>query len=141
MPTQPGGTIQDQNGNQVRHPGFLVGIQAITNIKVMRLALKHHQFIQRQVAPADINAAWIARWEFLPAFRKDAAKKKPEDDKLPKINMNDWAKTKEKIVMYFGDVFGRDGIPLGYIIRDEVDVPAEADDPQRQLWKRLHSRS
>ena len=126
----PGGTIPDQNGNPIRHPGFLVGTEAIKNIRVMRLALKHHQYIQRQVAAADIDVAWVTRWTFLIRFRKDAAKKKPTDETLPKIDMKDWAMTKEKIVMYFGDVYGRDGIPLGYIIRDEVDVPAEALDPQ-----------
>ena len=125
----PGGTTTNAAGDEVRHPGFSISVMAISNLKVMRLALKHHQHIQRAVAPADITLAWIANWEFLVDFHKEASKKKPKDgDELPKIQMNDWAKTKEKILIHFGEIYGRDGIPLAYLLRDSSDLP-EGDDP------------
>ena len=125
----PGGQFQMADGTIVRHPGFPVSVLAISNLKVMRLALKHHQHIQRDVAPAAIDLAWIETWEFLVDFAKETAKKYDEED-LPKINMKDWPKTKEKIINHFSEVYGKDGIPLAYILRDEADVPPEAEDPQ-----------
>jgi hypothetical protein len=125
----PGGTTQNAAGNEVRHPGFPVSITAIGNLKIMRLALKHHQHIQREVAPATITAAWISEWEFLVDYYKETSKKKPTDETLPKIVMNDWAKTKEKIITHFTGVYGKQGIPLAYILRETEDVEPEADDP------------
>jgi len=49
-----GGTVQ-QDGHPVRHPSFAVSIKAISNIRVMLLALKHHQHIQQAVMPANIT--------------------------------------------------------------------------------------
>ena len=125
----PGGTL-GQGANVHRHPGFPVSVKAISNLKVMRLALKHHQHIQRAVEPADVDEDWIETWEFLVDFRKDASKKKPDDDELPKVNMSDWPKTKEKIIDHFTEVYGQEGIPLAYILRQEADVKPEAEDPQ-----------
>ena len=126
----PGGTVDDGQGNQVRHPGFSVSVIAISNLKVVRLALKHFQKIQRTVVPGNIDEAFVARWEFLVDFKAETDKKKPRDDELPKLKMDDWPKNKEKIVDYFADVYGRDGIPLGRIIREEVAVKPEAEDPR-----------
>ena len=124
----PGGTIDDGNGNQVRHPGFSISVVAISNIKILRLALKHFQHIQRTVVPGTIDEAWITEWEFLVDFNKEASKKKPHDEDLPKLNMKDWAKNKEKITDYFADVYGRDNIPLGRVIRETAAVRPEAVD-------------
>ena len=133
----PGGTI-GQGANQQRHPGFVVSPLAISNLKVMRLALKHHQLIQRAVTPAMVDMAWIRTWEFLVDFRKEAAGKKPKDEELPKVKMSDWAKTKETITTHFDEVFGPDGVPLSYIIRDDSEVPAEADDNQADNYAGDH---
>ena len=127
-PRSPGGTI-NQGGQQVRHPGFAVSVRTISNLKVMRLALKHHQHIQRTVTAANVTLAWLADWEFLVDFHKLVSKKKATDDDLPKIIMSDWAKTKDNLVNHFNEVFGVEGIPLSYLLRDESEVPPEADDP------------
>jgi hypothetical protein len=124
----PGGTIQ-QDGATIRHPGFPVSVKAISNIKVMRLALKHHQLTSRTVTAPEINEAWIATWDFLVDYHKETSKKKYDDEDLPKIVMNDWAKTKEKIVTHFEEVYGKEGTPLAYLLREDDAVAAEADDP------------
>ena len=126
---KPGGTIV-QGGNEVPRPGFPVSVLAISNIKVMRLGLKHYQNITRTITAAQINEDWVAEWDFLVEWRKDADNKKPHEDELPKINMKDWAKTKVKIIDYFAEVYGRDGIPLGYILREDATVRPEANDPR-----------
>lgn len=127
----PGGLFTPPGGGEpYRHPGYPVSVKAISNINVLRLALKYHQHVQRPVVPADVTAAWIARWEFLVDFHKETAKKTSEDEDLPKVTMNDWAKTKEKIHNHFNEVYGKDGVPLSYILRETAVVLAAADDPQ-----------
>ena len=125
----PGGTT-NVGGNVIRHPGYPVSVTAISNIKVMRLALKHHYLIQRAVDPATITMDWIGSWEFLVNFRKAASTKTGKEDELPTINMKDWARTKEMITTHFTEIFGQEGVPLAYLLRDDAAVPAEADDPQ-----------
>jgi hypothetical protein len=116
---------------QVKHPGFPISVKAISNLHVMRVALKHFQHIQRTVTPATIDMEWIEQWEFLVDFNKaNMSNRNDGEDDLPKVTMNDWAKTKEKIFNHFSEVYGKDGIPLAYIIRDESEVKPEAEDPQ-----------
>ena len=125
----PGGTIQNADGDEVRHPGFLISVKAISNLKVMRLALKHHRNIQRTVTPPVITDEWIQHWDFLVDFREVTKRSKIELDNLPKVTMSDWAKTKERILNHFTEVYGEDGIPLAYLLRDDSEVEPEADDP------------
>ena len=112
------------------HQGFVVSIKTIGNIKIMRLTLKYFQRVQRTVVPTDITMDWIHTWEFLVEARVEAKRKKPSDEDLPKLIMNDWAKTKEKIQNHFAEVFNDEITPLGYIIRDNVEVKPEAEDLQ-----------
>ena len=125
----PGGTMVLPNGTTIRHPGFAVSVQAISNIKVMRVALKHHQHIQRAVTADQVTAEWIAEWKFLIDYHKEAAKTKIDDAVLPEVVMSDWAKTKEKIVTFLDGMYGQEGVPLSYVVREDAEVPAEADDP------------
>jgi len=130
----PGGMIDApgavQGAPQIRHPGFPVSVHAISNIYVLRVVLKHFQHIQRVVVAPTITEEWIEEWKFLVDFYKDVSKKKSVDEDLPKITMSDWAKTKEKIINHFSEVYSKEGIPLAYLLREEVEVPQEADDPQ-----------
>jgi len=109
--------------------GYLVNPVTIGNLKVMRLALKHYMLTSRDIIPADVTMEWIHRWEFLVDFRKETGKKKPEDAVLPKIVMSDWAKTKERLINHFSEVYGQDGVPLAYLMRDNAAVPLEINDP------------
>ena len=126
----PGGTV-GVGAHQHRHPGYVVSMIAIGNIKVMRLALKYHQHVQRAVTPANITQAWVDEWEFLVGHQEMVAKTKIDESDLPKIKSTDWARTKERIVDHFSVLFGEEGVPLAYILRDEDTVPAEADDPRQ----------
>ena len=126
----PGGTIADAAGNQIRHPGFQVSVLTLSNLKVMRLALQYHENVQRTITPLWITQEFITDWEFLVEFRKETEKRVPKDDELPKVDMKDWAKTKERIIDHFSGVYGKTGIPLAYILRDESDVPDEFEDDQ-----------
>ena len=133
----PGGTVVQQ-GNQVRHPGYAISVKTISNLKVMRLALKHFQHIQRTVVAATITTDWIDTWEFLVEYHKEITKQKIDEDDLPKINKKDWATTKEKIMNHFSEIYGKDGIPLAYVIREESDVLPEADDNQVENYQNDH---
>ena len=61
------------------HAGFRVSLYVIGNLKIMRLALKHHQNIQRPVVAADITLAWFETWEFLVEWREMTKRKVPPD--------------------------------------------------------------
>lgn len=134
----PGGGQTQQDGTVIRHPGFLVSPEAIGNLKKMRLALKHHQHIQRTVAANEITVQWIARWKFLVEYQKKTAKAIIDEDALPKIVMSDWAKTKEKVITHFSQIYGTEGIPLAYLLRERSEVPDEADDPQEENYGTDH---
>ena len=111
------------------HAGFSVSALVIGRLKIMPLALKHHENIQREVLPATVTDDWIRNWTFLVDFYKATKRKTPDEDDLPKIIMSDWAKTKEVIQSHFEECYGEGGIPLAYILRAlEVVLPV-ADDP------------
>ena len=129
MLRSPAGTIV-QAGQEVRHPGFQVSLMALSNLKIMRLALKYHELIQRPVAPADIDLVWIANHEFLVDHVKMAVKKTVTKEDLPIIKMNDWALTNDRIITHFTGVFGRNGAPLSYLLRENANVPMHPLDPQ-----------
>jgi len=125
----PAGTIM-QAGVEVRHPGFQVSLFALSNLKVMRLALKHYQLIQRPVVPADITLQWIGANEFLVNHAIQARRNTANEEDLPVIRMNDWAQTKERINTHMSGMFGIAGTPLAYVLRDEAAVPPHLLDPQ-----------
>jgi len=111
------------------HAGFQVSVLTIGRLKIMRLALKHHQLIQRPIAAPAINDEWINNWTFLVDYHASAKQKKPDEDDLPKINMTDWAKTKEIIISHFSECYGDGNIPLAYVLRENNAAPALAADP------------
>ena len=107
-----------------------MSVVVIGQLKIMRLGLKHHQLIQRPVVAADVDAAWVTAHKFLVAHAANAKDKKPDEDDLPKLIMSDWARTKEIITNHFSEIYGDDGIPFAYLLRENVAVPAAALDPQ-----------
>ena len=136
----PGGTMTNAAGNQVRHNGFQISVKTLSNLKVLRIALKHYQQIQRPIVPGDINEEWIATWSFLVDTRRCTKDKKPSDlDELPSVSKADWPKTFETIDDYFSDVYGEDGTPLAYVLRDDEEVEDAADDPQDGYEGDLHA--
>ena len=112
----PGGTILNADGDEVRHPGVAVSLRALSNLKIMRLALKHFQHISRTVVVTDITVPWINTWEFLVDFKEEADKKTPKISELPKLNMDDWPKNKIKVFDHLSEVYGQGGIPLSYVL-------------------------
>ena len=65
---------------------------------------------------------------FVVPHHEVVTKTKVDHSKLPKIDMKDWAKTKERIVDHFTGIFGADGIPLAYILRETSQVKEEEED-------------
>ena len=92
--------------------------------------LKYHELIQHPVAPADIDLVWIANHEFLVDHVKMASKKTVTEEDLPVIKMNDWALMKDRIITHFTGVFGHNGVPFAYLLRENANVPMHPLDPQ-----------
>jgi hypothetical protein len=41
----------------------------------------------------------------------------------PVVNEKDWPRTMEEIREFFGFVLGGTGVPLDYVVRENVDIP------------------
>jgi hypothetical protein len=45
----------------------------------------------------------------------------------PMINEKDWPRTMEAIREFFGSVLGGTGVPLAYVVRENVEIPPGTD--------------
>ena len=107
---------------------------AISNLKVLRLALKYTETVQHTADPTLIDEEWIDAMDFVVQHHELVSKTKVDQSKLPKTTMNDWAKTKERIVDHFTGIFGAYGVPLAYILRETSQVKDEEEDPEENYY-------
>ena len=104
-----------------------VPISAIaeSNIKLASLVARHFRRISRALAPAGITRQVLVRHREL--YEEEKAYEIPDNN--IELDMKDWAKNIDSIQDYLGMRLGRTKIPLAYIVRKDVEVPA-APDPQ-----------
>jgi hypothetical protein len=122
-PTIVGGAAQGAPGPLVANPGHSVSIRAETNIKLEVFYLRHQSRISRIVSPASIA---------LPFVRRVRSTKEYEENfkvtaEQPIINEKDWPRTMEAIHEFFGSVLGETGVPLAYVVRENVEIPPGTD--------------
>ena len=103
-----------------------VSAMAEDNLKLGCFVARHYRRISRTLMPAALTRDLINNYRDLKA--EEDAYETPDNN--VEIDNKDWAKTMDAMRDYFGIRLGRTKIPLAYIIRNEVDVPAEAGDPQ-----------
>jgi len=121
---RPGGTLI-AGGEEVPNRGISVSLRAENNAKLAAFWLRHRERISRPTAHADVQ---------LPAVRlmipiRESEKAYEPDETLPKINAKDWPKTMDAILEYLRTRLGERMIPLAYVVRENREVPASADDP------------
>ena len=125
----PGDTIANPDAAvagqpaRVRNPGFLVSLRAEQNLKLMCYFIRFKHQTSRVIAPADIDLNSVRALRDHREWEKDHSDVEP-----PEINARNWPATIEAIEEYLRGCLGSSGIPLSYIIREDVDIPA-ADPP------------
>jgi hypothetical protein len=81
--------------------------------------------VQRQSIVNTINLTLVpSYWD---QQRHEAIFKKKAED--PMINDKDWHRTLETIKEYMAYQYGESGATLDYVVRPDITVKAEAEDP------------
>jgi hypothetical protein len=122
-PTIVGGAVQGNPGPLVANPGHSVSIRAETNLKLEVFYLRHQARISRIVAPASVALTVVrslrSTKEYEEIFKVTAEQQV--------INEKDWPRIMEAIRESFGAVLGETGVPLAYVVRDNVEIPPGTD--------------
>ena len=128
---RPGGTIANPDAANpgapavIPNPGINVSLRAETNLKLAGWFLKHRTRVSRPKTAALIT---LQRVRELKEYKNQESTWECPSE-APTINYNDWPKTMESILEYLRACPGTTKIPLAYVVRDTVEVPADADDP------------
>jgi hypothetical protein len=117
-PTIDGGAAQGAPGPLVANPGHSVSIRAETNLKLAVLYLRHQARISRIVSPASIALTVVRRLRSTKEYEENFKVTAEQ----PISNEKDWPRTMEAIREFFGSVLGETGVPLAYVVRENVEL-------------------
>jgi hypothetical protein len=128
---RPGGTINNPNAAAgqpavIPNPGIPVTLRAENNLKLGCYLSQYNAKVSREVTPATLTLVSVRGVRSLKEWEGNQDDPSPPDGI---INSKDWAKTMESIVEYLRGNLGVTKVPLSYVVRDDPDVPADADDP------------
>jgi hypothetical protein len=126
--TSPGGTAMKGTGTTrvtSRKNGIPVSIRAVANLNLCVYYLKHMERVQRQPVSNAINLVLVRSYR--DQQRHEVGFKKTAEE--PEINDKDWPRTLEKIKEYLASQYGVTGATLDYVVRAEIAVKPEAEDP------------
>ena len=134
---RPGGTIQ-QDGNDAPNPGLAVSTRAELNLKLTVFWLRFRKNTSRTTAPADILLNTVR--EFRHHYQSVNAH---EDPDVPKdiIDPKDWPKTFDAIKEHLHNCLGVTGIPLEYVIRENVTPKEDPADGYATKERELIARA
>jgi hypothetical protein len=121
--TLVGGAAQGNPGPLAANPGHSVSVRAETNLKLALFYLCHQARISRFVAPASVALTVVrslcSTKEYEENFKVTADQ--------PLINEKYWPGTMEEIRELFVSVLGETGVPLAYVVRENVEIPPGTD--------------
>jgi hypothetical protein len=126
--TNLGGTVTTGTGTTrvtSRNNGIPVSIRAVANLKLCVYYLKHMERVQREPVPSAINLELVRSYR--DQQRHEVGFKKTAEE--PEINKKDWTRTLEKIREYLASQYGVTGATLDYVVRDDIAVKPEEEDP------------
>jgi hypothetical protein len=123
---RPGGTMLNDDDELVPNPGTAVSPRAEASLILLVFWARHQRRISREFGPEDITLGAVTS---LQELFEDEAKVKDTTDK-PTISHDNWHRNMTAIVDYLKLCYGRSNIPLAYVVRDNVAVPDEEDDPR-----------
>jgi hypothetical protein len=126
--TSPGGILTTGMGVTAvtsRKNGIPVSIREVANLKLCVYYLKHMERVQRQPFANAINLVLVRSYR--DQQRHEVGFKKTAEE--PEINDKDWPRTLEKIKEYLASQYGVTGATLDYVVRPDITVKPEAEDP------------
>jgi hypothetical protein len=126
--TNPGGTVTTGEGTSrvnSRSNGIPISIRAVANIKLCVYYLKHMERVPRKPIPNAINLVLVRSYRDQQCHEVGFKK----TDEEPEINDKDWSWTLEKIMEYLASQYGFTGATLDCVVRAEIAVKPEAEDP------------
>jgi hypothetical protein len=126
--TNPGGTVTTGEGTSrvtSRNNGIPVSIRSVANLKRFVYYLKHMERVQSQPIPNAINLVLVRSYR--DQQRHEVGFKKTIEE--PEINDKDWPMNLEKIKYYLASQYGDTGATLDYVVRPEIAVKPEEEDP------------
>jgi hypothetical protein len=126
--TNPGGTVTTGEGTTrvtSLNNGTPVSIRAVANLKLCVYYLNHMERVQRKPVPNAINLVLVSSYR--DQQRHEVGFKNTAEE--PEINEKDWPMTLEKIREYLASQYGVTGATLDYVVRAEVSVKPEEEDP------------
>jgi hypothetical protein len=108
-----------------RNDGISVSIREVANLKLCVYYLKHMERVQRKPFVNSINLVLVHSHR--DQHQHEVSFKKTAED--PVINDKDWPRTLETIQEYIASQYGGTGATLDYVVRLDIDVKPEAEDP------------
>jgi hypothetical protein len=126
--TNPGRTVTTGTGvTEVtsRKNGITVSIRAVANLKLCVYYLKHMERLQHQPVANEINLVLVRSYHN--QQRHEVGFKKTAEE--PVTNDKDWPSTLETIRDYLASKYGVTGDTLDYVVRPDIEVKPEAEDP------------
>jgi hypothetical protein len=126
--TNSGGTVTTGKGTSrvtSRNNGIPVSIRTVANLKLCVYYLMHMERVQRKPVPNAINLLLVHSYR--DQQRYEVGFKKTAEE--PEINEKDWTRTLEKIREYLDSQYGVTGATLDYVVRAEIAVKPEEEDP------------
>jgi hypothetical protein len=105
--------------------GIAVSIRAVANLNLCVYYLKHTERVQRQPFANAINLVLVRSYHNQPSHEVGFKKTAEE----PVINDKGWQITLETIMEYFASQYGVTGATLDYVVRPDIEVKPEAEDP------------
>jgi hypothetical protein len=97
----------------------------VANLKLCVNYLKHMERVQRQPVANEINLVMVL--SVRDQQRHEVFSKKTAEE--PMINDKDWPRTLETIREYLASQYGVTGAALDYVVRPDIEVKPEAEDP------------
>jgi uncharacterized membrane protein YgcG len=108
----------------VTNPGLPMSTRAEKNMKLLAYYLRYQERVSRTVLAGNITLDMVRGMESYEKWEEGHV-----NLEAPKIDSKDWSKTMEGIQGWLRGCLGQTKIPLAYVIRAEIAVPAEATDP------------
>lgn len=141
--TSPGGQIQ-VGQNMINNPGVAFPFNHLRLLKTLAYYYRHCQRIQRNFAFANATLARMAMTMELMTQEQAREEEKDGKDELPKLkDTNKVRKTVEDLRDYLARILGASGVPLSYIIRDDVapDDTIDYEDDGTEVWQEMVDRA
>jgi hypothetical protein len=141
-----GGTVTVGTGTSTvtsRNNGIPVPIRDVENLKLCVYYLKHLERVECKPVPTAIDLELVHSYHDQQIY--EASFKKIAEE--PVINDKDWHRTLENIKGYLASQYGETGATFDYVVRPEITVKSEAEDPaedndtvdQKMTARALHS--